>query len=67
MTTAELRTLIGQIRLSCMQANISNDDAKSQLQNIDWSSVVESPGITVSLMQDIVTNTIKNIEDGKLR
>lgn len=66
MNTKEVRTLIGDIRLQLMQANITKEDAKNQLQNIDWQTITESPGITLSLIQNTVADTILKIDEGKL-
>lgn len=66
MTAAEVRTLVGQIRLQRMQDSITTEDAKNQLENIDWSNVTDSPGMTVSFMQNVVNETITAIDQGKL-
>lgn len=66
MDTAEIRTIIGNIRLQLMQSNITKEDAKSQLQSIDLSTAVESSGITILSMQNIINDTINAIDQGKL-
>lgn len=66
MNTAELRTMIGQIRLQLMQDNITKEDAKNQLRNIAWETITESSGITLNVMQNIVNDTLLKIDEGKL-
>lgn len=66
MDTAEIRTIIGNIRLQLMQSNITKEDAKSQLQSIDLSTAVESSGITKLSMQNIINDTLNAIDQGKL-
>lgn len=41
MNTSNLRTLIGNIRSDFIKSNITPEEAKAQLQNIDWDAVVE--------------------------
>lgn len=66
MTTSEVRTQVGQIRLSYWLGNITAADAKNQLQNINWISVSGDTEISVVAMQNIVNDTITQLDDGTL-
>lgn len=66
MTTSEIRTQVGEIRLSYWLGNIDAANTKSQLQSINWASVSSDPEISIQLMQDIVNDTITQLDNGTL-
>lgn len=65
-TTTEVRIQVGEIRLAYWQGNISAANAKTQLQNINWASVSSEPDISVALMEEIVNETITQLDNGTL-
>ena len=65
-TTTEVRIQVGELRVDYWQGNITAANLKLELQNINWSSVSSDADISVELMQDIVNNTITQLDNGTL-
>ena len=66
MNTSNVRTLLDEIRHQRWQNTITVEHAKSQLENIDWATVANVKGLSVSCMQSMVNETLDAINAGIL-